>query len=228
MKNTINAWLFLVVGLALAIWELMHHWWFWVGLAVVVGLVWLYYYNKGAARRKYLERMADKPQWTPPVTSRQVEPDLKEYMAYVFVNDQGKLSMTLPDGATLPPPTGDAQFDALQRSRILDQWDAARKKLQQIAYGMVSETPEAKAEFTKFMKIFAEKDPLLSSILKTVMPVVQSSPGVLQTALYRHLPGIEVEEVRYALYFSEQLGILRREKKGNTYRLLPIGDVIDI
>ena len=146
----------------------------------------------------------------------------------VRLGDQGRISMTLPADNALPPPTGNPQYDALQRMMALDQWDAARQKLQQIAYSMVSESPEVKAEFTQFMKVFAERDPLLASVLNTVMPLVRGQPGILQTATYKHLPGIGVEEVRYAIYFAEQLGMLRREKKGNTYRLLPIGDVIDV
>ena len=44
---------------------------------------------------------------------------------------------------------------------------------------------------------------------------------MLQTQMYKHLPGIGLEEVRYALYFGEQLGILRRNKKGSSYKLYP-------
>lgn len=105
-------------------------------------------------------------------------------------------------------------------------WDAARQALQRIAYTMVDEEPEVKAKFTALMAEFASRDPLLSAVLRVVMPIVRSEPGILQTQVYKHLPGIGVEDARYALYFAEQLGILRRQKKGNSYRLLPIGDVI--
>jgi hypothetical protein len=216
----------MVLGLGLWIWEMMHHWWFWAAAACACLVVWYRSQTIRGAPQKTSAQIA--PTSLTQTSCEFKNPDMSAYAPRIFVDDQGMLSMTLPDDASLPPPTGDAQLDALQRTRILDQWDAARRKLQQISYGMVSETPEAKASFTKFMKVFAERDPLLSSVLGTLMPIIRSNPGVLQTALYKHVPGVEVEEVRYVLYFAEQLQLVRREKKGNTYRLLPIGEVIDV
>lgn len=110
----------------------------------------------------------------------------------------------------------------------LNQWDEARRQLQQVAYGMVDALPHEKAAFTDLMKEFAARDPLFSSVLRTVMPLVRAQPGMLQSGIYKHLPGIGPEEARYALYFGEQLGILRRAKKGNSYRLYEPGMVVEV
>lgn len=203
MKNTINAWLFLLFAVGFGVWELMHHWWFWVGLAVVVGLIWLHFYNEGAARRDHAARIAARPQWTPPLGREQLaEPRPRPKM--VIHDDYVEIHDFMDNG----------------------HWDAARKVLQRIAYSMVDEAPEIKARFTALMTDFAVRDPLLAGVLRVVMPIVREQPGILQTAVYKHLPGIVVEDARYALYFAEQLGILRREKKGNSYRLLPAGEMI--
>lgn len=114
-----------------------------------------------------------------------------------------------------------------QNFMAAEDWDAARRVLQGIAYSMPDETPEVKARFTALMKEFASRDPLVSGVLRIAMPLIREQPGIMQTAMYKHLPGIGPEEARYTFYFAEQLGILRREKKGNSYRLLPVGEIID-
>jgi hypothetical protein len=239
MKGAGGIGAFLVAVLLVGLWEMMHQWWFWAVVVAISGLIWYYLYQQRAPHREAQAQISQKPQWVPPPTRLEELPkaakipspplpDPSEFEPKFGVDDRGILTISLPEGDLFPPPTGDAQADLLVQTRLLDAWDAARKRLQQISYGMVSEAPEAKAAFTKFMKIFAERDPLLSSVLNTVMPLVRAQPGILQTATYKHLPGIGVEEVRYVLYFAEQLGILRREKKGNTYRLLPAGDVIEV
>lgn len=106
-------------------------------------------------------------------------------------------------------------------------WDAARQVLQRIAYGIHSESDETKQEFKKLMTEFAAKDPLVSSVSRTVLALVREKPGVLQTQIYKHLPGIGVEEARYALYFMEQLQLIDRRKSGSSYKLFEIGPVID-
>lgn len=100
-------------------------------------------------------------------------------------------------------------------------WDAARQMLQRIAYSMPGQSQSVKDEFTAIMREFAAQDPLVSGVLRIVMPILRQEPGMLQTQMYKHLPGIGLEEVRYALYFGEQLGILRRNKKGSSYKLYP-------
>lgn len=108
-----------------------------------------------------------------------------------------------------------------QRFITLKDWDMARQTLQRIAYSMPGQPQEIKNEFTAFMRDFAAQDPLVYGVLRIAMPLLRQQPGMLQTQMYKHLPGIGLEESRYALYFAEQLGILRREKKGNSYKLYP-------
>lgn len=133
----------------------------------------------------------------------------------------------LPASSSLPPRTGDPKLDAVRRQMTLNQWDEARRLLQQVAYGMVDASEREKAAFTGLMREFAARDPLFSGVLRTVMPLVRAQPGMLQSGVYKHLPGIGPEEARYALYFGEQLGLLRRVKKGNSYRLYEPGMVVE-
>lgn len=132
--------------------------------------------------------------------------------------------------SAMPPtaPTGDPLIDAVRRQMKLNQWDEARRLLQKVAYGMVDAKPNEKAAFTELMKEFAIHDPLFSAVLRIVMPLVREQPGLLQSGIYKHLPGIGQEEARYALYFGEQLGLLRRVKKGNSYRLYEPGAVVEM
>ncbi len=144
----------------------------------------------------------------------------------VVIGDN-KLIFDVPATQSMPPPTGDAQYDALARHMTLNQWDEARSQLQRIAYTMLHASQAEKDRFTAVMKEFAARDPLLSQVLGTVMPIVRQQPGTLQSGIYKHLPGVDPEQARYALYFGEQLGLLRRVKKGNSYRLYEPGMIID-
>lgn len=110
----------------------------------------------------------------------------------------------------------------------LQDWDAARQALQRIAYTMPDRPAEEKMRFTGLMAEFAAGDPLVGSVLRIITPLLQAEPGLLQSNIYKHMPGIGPEEARYALYFLEQLGMIRREKSGRSYRLYLLGDIIDI
>jgi hypothetical protein len=118
-------------------------------------------------------------------------------------------------------------FSNCHRFMSLGQWDLARRSLQKIAYSIVSRSPAEKQEFTELMKEFAARDPLVSGVLRKAMPLIRAEPGILQTAVYKYIPGVGIEEIRYAFYFAEQLGILRREKKGSSYRLFSATDIIN-
>lgn len=113
-------------------------------------------------------------------------------------------------------------FIDCQKFLTLKDWDMARQTLQRIAYQMPGQSEEIKKEFTFFMRDFAAQDPLVFGVLRIAMPLLRQQPGMLQKQLYKHMPGIGLEESRYALYFAEQLGILSRKKKGNSYMLYPI------
>ena len=73
-----------------------------------------------------------------------------------------------------------------------------------------------KAEQAKYVV----NDPLFNSIVSAALSVIQSSPGIIQSKLYAHLP-YEREQTQWALYYAEVLGQVRREKKGNSYALSP-------
>ncbi len=108
-------------------------------------------------------------------------------------------------------------------------YDWARQELQKIAYSMVgkSVTQEQKNQFTQVMKDFAKEDPLYKQVMAKVLPMVQANPGMMQSAIYKGQPDEIKEQMRYVLYFANELGHIRRVKKGNSYKLLPPGDTVE-
>ncbi|MDD2722207.1 MAG: hypothetical protein PHH47_12965 [Gallionella sp.] len=101
-------------------------------------------------------------------------------------------------------------------------YDWARQQLQKIAYGMVGEsvTDEQRKNFTQLMTEFAKEDPLYKEIMERVIPLVQANPGMLQSQIYKGQPDHIKEQMRYVLYFANELGHIKRIKKGNSYKLL--------
>lgn len=112
---------------------------------------------------------------------------------------------------------------AMQRG----DFDEARMCLQKCAYhfGNDDETrsrpgfEKARQELTEIMKRFAERDPLYREVLGRVKPLVEQTPGMMQSELTKGRDSDEAERIRYVLYFAAELGDLRREKKGRSYQL---------
>lgn len=111
---------------------------------------------------------------------------------------------------------------------IEDAWhrgdyDFARAQLQRIAYTMVggSVTVNEKNRFTQLMADFAKDDPLYNEVMERLMPLVQANPGLVQSQLYKGEPDHIKEQMRYVLYFANELGHIQRVKKGNSYKLYP-------
>lgn len=100
-------------------------------------------------------------------------------------------------------------------------FDWARQQLQRIAYGMVepSATDAQRADFTRLMTEFAKEDPLYREVMERVLPLVQANPGMLQSQIYKGQPDHIKEQMRYVLYFANELGHIKRVKKGNSYQL---------
>ncbi|GHU33567.1 hypothetical protein AGMMS50256_25720 [Betaproteobacteria bacterium] len=116
-------------------------------------------------------------------------------------------------------------FDALAYLRDGD-YDGARMALQKIAsivHSEKAENPDLVRRFTALMCQFTRIDPLYRECMEIIVPLVEASPGILQTALYPKLP-VDVETARYVLYFAHETGDLVREKKGNSYKVYPVSD----
>lgn len=120
----------------------------------------------------------------------------------------------------LLPPSSEAEAN-----RIGYDWNANRVTLQKIAYQMVGKgVPKHKKEaFTQFMKEFARRDPLYQLTIERVQAAVANTPGMLQSEIYAGRTEQEKEMARYILYFAHELGDIRREKSGNSYKLY-LGD----
>ncbi len=102
-------------------------------------------------------------------------------------------------------------------------YDWARQQLQKIAYGMVGDsvTDTQRKSFTRLMTNFAREDPLYQEVMARVIQLVQANPGMLQSQIYKGQPDHIKEQMRYVLYFANELGHIKRIKKGNSYKLLP-------
>lgn len=111
--------------------------------------------------------------------------------------------------------------DGIQACIDRGDWDSARSALQRLAYGMVDATIEDKAAFTDYMKDFAAIDPLYRSVMEKALPLIIETPGMKQTQFYPLFPGIAAETIRYVFYYADQLGEIKRQKKGNSYLIFP-------
>lgn len=110
-------------------------------------------------------------------------------------------------------------FQAIAPAMAQGDWAGARRYLQKIAYGIKSATEQEQREFKHIMMAFAAVDPLYAQCLRAIAPILAEHPqGVRQTALYPHMAAApDAETARYVLYFADELGAIRRHKKGNSY-----------
>jgi hypothetical protein len=100
-------------------------------------------------------------------------------------------------------------------------FDELRVMLQKTAYSMVrKDVPEeVKREFNALMTDFAAADPFTREALASLMPIIASRPGIRQAQIYTFLPHYSTEAQRYVLYFAEEMNVIVRIKKGNSYQL---------
>lgn len=108
--------------------------------------------------------------------------------------------------------------------------DAARLALQKTSYEMVGNrhSEDEKLRFKQVMTEFAAVDPLVKRIVERAQGIVSRHPGILQSKIYVHFPMHSKEQVRYALYFAHELGLIYRRKKGSSYQLYPPGETIEV
>jgi len=105
-------------------------------------------------------------------------------------------------------------FDFARMSFL--KWVECVKQQNKIRGGALeSELQEAENEYGEF----AKTDPLFLNTCNAILPVIQSSPGILQTELYKRLPQISKSTLSYALYFAAAHGRIIRETKGRTFML---------
>ena len=124
-----------------------------------------------------------------------------------------------------PPSRNDPWLDhciEIEQAWTRGDYDWARQQLQKIAYGMVGRSAKDKEriEFTRLMTEFAKEDPLYRDVMERVLPLVQANPGMLQNQIYKGQPDGIKEQMRYVLYFANELGHIKRIKKGNSYQLM--------
>jgi precorrin-3B methylase len=86
---------------------------------------------------------------------------------------------------------------------------------------------------------FVIEDPIFIEISKQLLQIIKETPNILQSditnkfqsldwpALYKSIRQISKDDIYYALYFSEKFGYINRIKKGRTYELVFIKDVLE-
>jgi hypothetical protein len=109
-------------------------------------------------------------------------------------------------------------------------YDFARTWLQKLAYLLHSKhVPEAVHErFKTLVAAFAQNDPLYKSILSRALPAIEKNPRIMQSQLMRDFPDFSPEEFRYAMYYTDFIGEIRRKKKGRSYLLTLPGNGKDM
>ena len=115
-----------------------------------------------------------------------------------------------------------AHLEVARAARQAGDFETAREEYLKAAQALAQFKGEewAKASLRQEQTDFARDDPLYQAIVAAVRPIVQAEPGILQTALYGRLP-FGREEVGYAVYFANEVGDIRRRKKGRTYEIFP-------
>ena len=141
-------------------------------------------------------------------------------------NRPGKLKPVLklinsPDGEHYIETDWKETFIVIEKAVKIKDYDFARKWLQKFAQESIrTEVPqEVRDKFKILMAEFAKQDPLYLEILPEILPLIENDPGIMQTAIYPKLPEYSQENIRYVLYFAQELGELTRLKKGRSYQL---------
>lgn len=126
--------------------------------------------------------------------------------------------------------TGHPLFQAIAPMIARAEWNDARRYLQKIAYGIKTASEGEQRDFKHIMMAFASADPLYAQCLSGIAPILAEHPqGIRQTALYPHMAAApDTETARYVLYFADELGAIRRQKKGNSYLVFSTGGGPDL
>ncbi len=121
-------------------------------------------------------------------------------------------------------------FQAVAPQLARGEWGDARRYLQKIAYGIKTASEDEQRDFKHIMMAFASADPLYAQCLRGIAPILAEHPeGIRQTALYPHMAAApDAETARYVLYFADELGAIRRQKKGNSYLVFSTGGGPDL
>ncbi len=109
-------------------------------------------------------------------------------------------------------------FDAARQSYA--KWiESIRQQNENTDGALASQLAGAKREFSEFVR----DDPCYLQLLPTLLEMIRATPGILQTDVYKRLPGRTRTELSYVLYFAADHGHLIRRKKGRTYALYEVG-----
>ncbi|MBF0487862.1 MAG: hypothetical protein HQK98_06850 [Nitrospirae bacterium] len=91
-----------------------------------------------------------------------------------------------------------------------------------------------KTDIQQVMNIYEEfvrRDPVFKKLVSVLLPYIKSHPGMLQSDISTHFISVDwstlcnhnrpvvKEDIYYALYFAEKLGLISRTKKGRSYEL---------
>lgn len=106
----------------------------------------------------------------------------------------------------------------IEREIRADQ--AAMSEQQDAEPSPAPEPPEVKST-EKGIELVASSEPE-GGLVEQVLKLVEEMPGLAQTEIYSRFDASDRRELQKQLRLLDQQGKLRREKKGNSYRLYPI------
>jgi len=109
--------------------------------------------------------------------------------------------------------------------RIKD-YDNARLMFQKVGFTIKTIETEYKKDrinnykqtIIKIQSGFAKEDPLYKKILPEIHDLLLKNDNVIQSKVYGKLP-FKKEDIQYVLYYADQLGDIKRTKKGRSYLL---------
>lgn len=105
---------------------------------------------------------------------------------------------------------GDFLRARVEHLKCVESW----KQANQIG-GFEAEFQSATKEYEDFVK----RDPIFAKLLSSLLPIIKSNPGILQSAIYKHVQEMDRGDISYALYFAAKQGKISRTKKGRSYEL---------
>lgn len=113
------------------------------------------------------------------------------------------------------------QLDTVRRYWLRRDFEAARDELHAVGFRIRNENalPDVVSLFENLRVEFMHADPYYTEVMDVVMPIIESRPGVIQSTLAKGLPEFDIERFRYAMYYGEIIGDIKRAKSGRSYGL---------
>lgn len=112
------------------------------------------------------------------------------------------------------------QLNMARRREDSLSWSSARSAYSTVGYiNHRIKDPVLKQAVIDEQKNFAARDPLYSEIMFSIHRLLKESKRIKQAKVYKELSDISKDDLKYVLYFAEQLGDIHRTKLGSSYEI---------